>query len=104
MLGNMVGSCAVLTPNHWARVDAYWMLAVEGTQRPFEPESSGPPSARVGNVPYICPPLTAPPMTIWCEPQAWSEPVLEFGWKVRLKSDMVKVVTLFCTPSSCVAW
>jgi len=34
---------------------------------------------------------------MWCEPQAW-------GWKVRLKSDMVKVVTLFCTPSSCVAW
>ena len=61
MLGKMVGSCAVLTPNHWARVEAYWMLAVEGTQRPFEPESSGPPSARVGNVPYICPPLTAPP-------------------------------------------
>jgi hypothetical protein len=42
-------------------------------------------------------------MTIWCEPQAWSLPLFEFGWKVRLKSDIVNVVTLLATLSSTVA-
>ena len=51
-LGNTVASCAEGTPNYCARVAAYWVLPVDGTQRPLEPESSGPPSARVGKVPY----------------------------------------------------
>ena len=103
IFGKIAGICAALTPNHEASVAAYCTLPVDGTQRPLVPESSGPFSASVGNVPYICPPFTAPPITMWCEPHAWSLPVLEFGWKVRLKSDMVKEVTLFCTPISTVA-
>jgi hypothetical protein len=46
-----------------------------GAQRPFEPESSGPLRTGVGKVTYILPPLAPPPMTMWWEPQAWSEPV-----------------------------
>src|ERR1700722_13190114 len=95
MLGKMVGIWALETPNHCANVAAYCAVAVVGTQRPLEPESSGPPSASVGKVPYILPPFTAPPSTTWCDPHAWSEPLFELGWKVRLKSDIVKVVTLF---------
>jgi hypothetical protein len=94
MFGKIVGICAALTPNHDASVAAYCTLPVDGTHRPFVPESSGPFSASVGNVPYICPPFTAPPSTMWCDPHAWSLPVFEFGWKVRLKSDMVNEVTL----------
>jgi hypothetical protein len=75
MLGKMVGSWAEVTPNHWARVAAYWTLPVVGAQRPFEPESSGPLRTGVGKVTYILPPLAPPPMTMWWEPQAWSEPV-----------------------------
>jgi hypothetical protein len=48
MEGRIVGRSAAATPNHWARVAAYCELAVEGTQRPLEPESSGPARARVG--------------------------------------------------------
>ncbi len=48
MAGSTVGKSAALTPNHCARVAAYCELAVLGTQRPFEPESSGPPSAKGG--------------------------------------------------------
>src|SRR5579871_6845681 len=103
MFGKMFGICVGVTPNHEASVAAYCTLLVEGSQRPLDPESSGPPSASVGNAPYICPPLTAPPITKWCDPQAWSLPVLEFGWKVRLKSDMVNIVTEFCIPISTVA-
>ena len=103
MLGKTVASAEVGTPNHEASVAAYCTLPVEGTQRPLAPESSGPASASVGKVPYILPPLTAPPKTMWCEPQAWSLPALAFGWKVRAKSDMVKEVTLLCTPISTVA-
>jgi hypothetical protein len=103
IFGKIDGICAVLTPNQDASVAAYCTLPVEGTHRPFVPESSGPFSASVGNVPYIWPPFTAPPITIWCDPHAWSLPVFEFGWNVRLKSDIVNVVTLFCTPISTVA-
>ena len=103
MLGKIAGICAGLTPNHDANVAAYCTLPVDGTHRPFDPESSGPFNASVGKVPYNCPPLTAPPITIWCDPQAWSLPVFEFGWKVRLKSDMVNEVTSLCTPISTVA-
>jgi len=104
MLGKTEASWLTGTPNHWARVLAYWTMPVLGTQRPLEPESSGPPRVRVGKVPYILPPLTAPPRTMWWEPQAWSEPVLELGWKVRAKSDMVKVVISLAMPISWVAW
>src|SRR5271155_5781995 len=100
MLGKIVGIWAGVTPNHDASVAAYCTLAVDSSQRPLLPESSGPASASVGKVPYICPPLTAPPITMWCDPQAWSLPVLELGWKVREKSDMVNEVTLLCTPIS----
>ena|ERR1017187_2961676 len=103
MFGKTSGIWAAVTPNHEASVAAYCTLPVVGTHRPFDPESSGPFNARVGNLPYNLPPFTAPPMTMWCAPQAWSVPVLEFGWKVRLKSDMVKEVTLFCTPISTLA-
>src|SRR5580700_9746167 len=103
MFGKTVAIAAGETPNHEASVAAYCTLPVEGTQRPLLPESSGPARVSVGKVPYIFPPFTAPPITIWCEPQAWSLPVFELGWKVRLKSDMVKLVTLFCTPISTVA-
>ena len=68
----------------------------------FVPESCGPFKASVGNVPYICPPFTAPPITMWCDPHAWLLPVFEFGWNVREKSDIVNVVTLLYTPNSCV--
>jgi hypothetical protein len=51
MAGSTVGNSAAVTPNHCASVAAYCELAVLGTQRPFEPESSGPPSASVGYVP-----------------------------------------------------
>ncbi len=103
IFGNTLAICVALTPNQLASVPAYCTLAVEGTHRPFDPESSGPASASVGNVPYILPPFTAPPTTMWCEPHAWSDPVFEFGWNVRLKSDIVNDVTLFDTFNSCVA-
>lgn len=47
---------------------------------------------------------TAPPSTMWWLPQPWSLPLLELGWNVREKSDMVKVVTWLAMPSSWVAW
>jgi len=46
--GSTVDKLAEETPNHWASVAAYCELAVEGTHRPLEPESSGPASANVG--------------------------------------------------------
>jgi hypothetical protein len=49
--GKIAGRSAGCTPNQEASVAAYWTEAVEGTQRPLLPESSGPPRARVGNVP-----------------------------------------------------
>src|SRR5882762_1714067 len=58
------------TPNQLASVVAYCTLPVVGTHRQFVPESSGPFNASVGNVPYICPPFTAPPITIWYDPHA----------------------------------
>ena len=51
MLGKTAGICAALTPNQEASVAAYCTLLVEGTQRPFVPESSGPFKCRVGKVP-----------------------------------------------------
>ncbi len=50
-LGKTEGRLAALTPNHVARVAAYWSRAVVGIQRPFWSASLGPPSARVGKVP-----------------------------------------------------
>ena len=52
MDGSTVGRSAALTPNHCASVAAYCELAVEGTQRPLEPESSGPAKreGRIGAV------------------------------------------------------
>src|ERR1700738_5034207 len=64
IFGKIVAICDGLTPNQFASVAAYCTLPVVGTHRPFVPESSGPFKASVGNVPYICPPFTAPPITM----------------------------------------
>src|ERR1700730_8268090 len=64
IFGKIVAICDGLTPNQLASVAAYCTLPVVGTHRPFVPESSGPFKASVGNVPYICPPFTAPPSTM----------------------------------------
>ena len=46
-------------------------------------------------------------MIMWWDPQPWSEPavpsLVPFVLNVRLKSEAVKVVTWFWTPSSIVA-
>ena len=39
---------------------------------------------------------------VWA--QAWSEPSVPLGLRVRPNSEAVKVVTLLSMPSSCVAW
>ena len=59
MFGTTAGMSASGTPNHLASVAAYWSTAVVGIHRPSESVSSGPPSASVGNVPYVWPPRTA---------------------------------------------
>src|SRR5262249_49981076 len=91
------------TPNQRASVAAYWSVEVVGIHRPWAVKSSGPPSASVGNVPYVCRPSTAPPSTSWWLPQAWSEPPPEAGASVRPKSERVKDVTWDATPSCTIA-
>jgi hypothetical protein len=54
----MVGRSVAATPNHDARVAAYWSTEVDGIRRPLFPVSSGLPSARVGNAPYIALPFS----------------------------------------------
>src|ERR1700682_881583 len=88
------------TPNHDASVAAYWSTEVDGIHLPLFPVSCGPPSARVGKVPYIALPFTAPPRIIWWPPHAWSVPAFDPGCNVRLNSDRVNAVTLFGTPNS----
>src|SRR3954463_15896369 len=84
--GKTVLTSVLLTPNQRARVAEYSSTAMVGIQRP-RPVSSGPVMARVGVLPEIGPPLTAPPTTIWWLPQPWSEPPPLVG-KVRPKSDV----------------
>jgi hypothetical protein len=49
--GKIDGKFTAGTPNHVARVAAYWSKAVVGIHRPFWSASSGPPNASVGKVP-----------------------------------------------------
>src|SRR5215475_2470688 len=62
-VGKTVGMSVALTPNHAARVAPYWSSEVVGIHRPFEPASSLLPNTMVGNLPYMSPPFTAPPIT-----------------------------------------
>ena len=59
-LGNICATSAGLAPNHFASVAPYWSIAVVGIQRPWPPESSGPPSVRFGKRPNMFPPTTLP--------------------------------------------
>ena len=49
-LGKTVATLLLSTPNHVASVAKYWSIAVVGIQRPVL-VSSGPFTAKVGNVP-----------------------------------------------------
>ncbi|MEA2693992.1 MAG: hypothetical protein QOJ16_3379 [Acidobacteriota bacterium] len=50
-LGNTVAMSVEVTPNQRARVALYSSTEVVGIQRPWLPESSGPPSLKVGTLP-----------------------------------------------------
>src|SRR5260370_38854292 len=59
--GNTVARSASLTPNQDASVAPYWSRAVVGIHTPRLPASSVVEKTKVGNLPYMSPPFTAPP-------------------------------------------
>src|SRR5262249_21217693 len=102
-LGTMGGRSAGATPNQLARVATYWSGLGGGIHRPSLVKSSGPPRARVGKVPEVGRPRTAPPGDRRGLPPARSDPPPHAGFSVLPKSERVKVVTLPSTPSCTVA-
>ena len=51
MFGKTVATSLAGSPYHGASVAAYWSTEVVGMNRPWFPESSGPPRASVGQSP-----------------------------------------------------